>query len=109
MKETKVNVKLSDLGEGMGVFHDLRYTNDRYGGNQNEMTLEIRNESGNIIDVELGTLRKNEVTKEWDMVWEHNECDAVKVKVRGAIEHSEFLQMLQLILNAEKMVDIIKP
>jgi hypothetical protein len=33
----------------------------------------------------------------------------VRIKIRGSIEKSEFLQMLQLILDAEKMVSIIKP
>jgi len=105
-----IDVKLSDSGiEGAGIFHDLRYTNDRNGGNQNEMIFEIRNESGNTIHVEVGTLHRNEVTEKWDMVWQHGECDAIKVKVRGAIEHSDFSQMLQLILEAEKIVNIIKP
>ena len=107
---TKIDVKLSELGEGYGVFHDLRYSNDCYGGNQNEMKLEIRNMSGNTIDVQIGFNEKDERTGKWQYKWKPiSGLDGVRIKITGSIENNEFLQMLQLILETEKMVEIIKP
>jgi len=107
---TKIDVKLSELGEGYGVFHDLRYSNDCHGGNQNEMKLEIRNMSGNTIDVQIGFNEKDERTGKWQYKWKPiSDLDGVRIKITGAIENNEFLQMLQLILETEKMVEIIKP
>ena len=107
---TKIDVKLSDMGEGYGVFHDLRYANDCAGGNQNEMKLEIRNVSGNTIDIQVGFHEKDERTGKWQYKWKPlADMDGVRIKIRGSIENSEFLQMLQLILETEKMVEIIKP
>jgi hypothetical protein len=105
-----IDVKLSNSGENCGVFHDLRYANDNYGGNQNEMKLEIRNVSGNAIDIQIGRNKQSSLTGKWGYVWESiDDLDGVRIKIRGSIENSEFLQMLQLILETEKMVAIIKP
>ena len=110
MKTYKVNVQLSDSEiEGAGIFHNLKYSNDGYGGNQNQTVFEIRNESGNAIHVELGNLRKNEVTKEWDMVWQQGEFDSIRIKLYGALENRDFLTMLQMIVDAERITDIINP
>lgn len=107
---TKIDVKLSDMGEGYGVFHDLRYANDCEGGNQNVTKLEIRNVSGNSIDVQIGFNEKNERTGKYQYQWKPiSDLDGVRIKITGSIENSEFLQMLQLILETEKMVEIIKP
>lgn len=108
---SEVNVKLSDAGEDEAIFHDLRYTNDNYGGNRNEMTFEIRNWSGNEIEVEYAEYMQNPVTNKTELVWATDKpsFDAVRLTIRGACENSEFLRMLRLILEAEKMVSIIKP
>ena len=107
---TKIDVKLSDMGEGYGVFHDLRYENDCEGGNQNETVFEITNLSGNTLDVQVGFNEQNYKTKNWQWKWKPlSDMDGVRIKIRGSIENSEFLQMLQLILETEKMVEIIKP
>ena len=107
---TKIDVKLSELGEGYGVFHDLRYSNDCYGGNQNETVFEITNQSGNAINVQIGFNEKNERTGKYQYQWKPiSDLDGVRIKITGGIENSEFLQMLQLILETEKIVKIIKP
>jgi hypothetical protein len=112
---SKIDIKLSDLpndeyGGIWGVYHDLRYANDCYGGNQNEMKLEIRNVSGNAIDIQIGRNTQDSKSGKWQYRWESiDDLDGVRIKIRGSIENSEFLQMLQLILETEKMVEIIKP
>lgn len=94
-----IDVKLSQLGEGNGVFHDLRYTNDQYGGNQNDLTFEIHNISGNPIELTYTDGMGDE--------WICEQADKVKVRIKGGIEASELLNMLRLILEAEKMVQIL--
>lgn len=94
-----IDVTLSSLGEGNGVFHDLRYTNDQYGGNQNDLTFEIHNISGNPIELTYTDGMGDE--------WICEQADKVKVRIKGSIEAGEFLNMLHLILEAEKMVQIL--
>jgi hypothetical protein len=112
---TKIDVKLSDLpneeyGGNLGVYHDLRYANDNYGGNQNETLFEITNSSGNTLDIEFGFYEQNVQTDKWEWNWQTlRDVDGIKIKIKGGIENSEFLQMLQLILETEKIVKIIKP
>ena len=93
-----IDVRLSDLGEGHGVFHDLRYTNDNYGGNQNETTLEIKNISGNYIEIEIEDENGQHYTLE--------RAEMVKLKIKGSIENGEFLHTLRLIMEAEKITDM---
>ena len=113
---SKVDVALSNLStetEDYGVFHDFRYTNDRSGGNQNEMMFEVRNETGNGIFVEGCLSEYDEKTRKWSSDWydltSGRPLDGVRIHITGGIENSEFLHMLRLILEAEKMVSIIKP
>ena len=107
---TKIDVTLSDLGDGYGVFHDLRYANDCNGGNQNKTEFEITNQSGNTLDIEFGFFGQHPATDKWGWTWRPmKDVDGIKIKITGSIENSEFLQMLQLILETEKMVEIIKP
>lgn len=94
-----IDVKLSSLGEGHGVFHDLRYTNDNYGGNQNETTFAINNISGNPLEIQL----MNE-----DGTYLLENVDKLTIKIKGSIESGEFLNMLHLILETEKIVTILK-
>jgi hypothetical protein len=106
-----IDVKLSDSGiEGAGIFHNLQYTNDRYNGNQNKMTFEIINASGNDIEAEITLSVYDQKTKKYRKdVHKLESLYGIKLTIKGALEHSDFLNMLQLILEAEKMVDIIKP
>jgi hypothetical protein len=108
-----VDVTLSKSGEELGIFHDLRYTNDNEGGNSNASMLEITNQSGNDIFIEGCLLEQDPHTKKWSRTWydltSGRGLDGIRIHITGGIENSEFLQMLRLILEAEKMVDIVKP
>jgi hypothetical protein len=95
-----IDVTLGSLGEGNGVFHDLRYTNDQYGGNQNEITFELHNISGNPIELTYTDGMGDE--------WVCEQTDKIKIKIKGGIEAGEFLNMLHLILETEKIVTILK-
>lgn len=107
---TEIDIKLSDTGDNSAIFHDLRYANDREGGNSNITKLEIRNLSGNTIDVQIGFNEKNERTGKYQYQWKPiSDLDGIRIKITGQCENYEFLQMLQLILETEKMVEIIKP
>lgn len=107
-----VDVQLSRSGDDEAIFHDFRYTNDHESGNSNALMFEVENLSGNDIFVEYCVREQNE-----HGVWENNwydagrgqGLDAVRIHITGGIESSEFLRMLHLILETEKMVSIIKP
>jgi hypothetical protein len=93
-----LDIRYSDsLKEGEGHFHDVRYTNDHYGGNQNEMTLTIDNQCGNDIEIEFES-----DGKEYLCI-----VKKVKVRIKGEIEHGEFLRSLQMILEAEKISELL--
>ena len=113
---SRVDVQLSSLSgeEGhYGIFHDLRYVNNNEGGNGNTSMLEISNMSGNEIFIEGCMMEQDPTTKKWSRNWydlaNGQGLDGIRIYTTGSIENSEFLQMLQLILEAEKMVEIIKP
>jgi uncharacterized protein YwgA len=95
-----IDITLSNLGEGNGVFHDLRYTNDNYGGNQNQLTLTVNNISGNPMLIEL--------EDEDGRAYHLENTKKVTLNITGGIEAGEFLNMLRLILETEKIVDILK-
>lgn len=113
---SKVDVTLSDLSsaEGSyGVFHDLHYVNNNEGGNRNTSMFEINNMSGNELFIEGCVLEQDSKTGKWSRNWydltSGQGLDGIRVHITGGIENEEFLQMLRLILEAEKMVEIIKP
>lgn len=107
---TKIDVTLSDSEEGRGTFHDWRYTNDLYGGSHNVATLEVFNASGNSIEVEIGRMHTDMATGEHRVVWRHTgDFEAVRIRICGAFENADLLDMLQLVLSAERMAEVIKP
>ena len=93
-----LDIRYSDsLQEGEACFHDVRYTNDQYGGNQNETTFTIDNICGNDIEIEFDSDGKEylaNVTK-------------VKIHIKGSIENGDFLRALQMILEAEKISELL--
>ena len=104
-----INIKLSDKDEDSAAFHDYQYENDGVGGNREETIFSLSNVSGNGFDISLGYIRQNLKTGKWDTIWEQaSEIDKVKIMFNGAIEKNSFLDMLQLILDAEKIASIIK-
>jgi len=109
-----IDVQLGKSGEeDVGIFHDWRYTNDKEGGNGNQTTLEVSNESGNEIFVEGYILEQDPKTKLWERHWFDfaggRPLDGVRIHIQGGAENYDLLAMLRLILNAEKMHEIIKP
>lgn len=110
---SKVDVTLSSLGDGIGAFHDMRYTNDNEGGNGNSTMFEIENTGGNEIFVEMLVSevdpKTDSVVYSWRDINRGMGVDGIRIHITGSIENSEFLQMLRLILETEKMTEIIKP
>ena len=104
-----ITTQLSD-SDGWGAFHDLIYINDNHGGKHNITTFEIHNQSGYSIGVDLKTYEDNPVTGKREEVWTgRDDWESVRITIQGGAESSEFLQMLQLIIETERMVEIIKP
>lgn len=93
-----LDIRYSDsLQEGEACFHDFRYTNDQYGGNQNETTFTVENEGGNEIDIEF----------EYQGQKHNIKTNKVKITMRGGIENGDFLRALQTILEAEKISELL--
>jgi len=93
-----LDIRYSDsLKKDEGCFHDVRYTNDHYGGNQNETTLTIDNICGNDIEIEFESDGKQYLVN----------VKKVKVIMRGGVENGDFLRALQTILDAEKISELL--
>lgn len=93
-----LDIQYSDsLKDGEGCFHDIRYTNDQYGGNQNETTLTIDNICGNDIEIEFESDNKEYLSI----------AKKVKIRIKGGVENGDFLRALQTILDAEKISNIL--
>lgn len=108
---SKVDVNLCQSDENAAIFHDLKYKADHLGGNHTETEFEIENLSGNGLEIELATYqtdKRNRTTLVWHRV-SPRAFDGVRIKFRGSCENAEFLNMLRLILEAEKIVGIVKP
>jgi hypothetical protein len=98
---SKVECKYGDsLGKDECAFLDTYYSDDRYGGNQNEVVFELHNVCGNYIQAEF--VDTDGHTYAVDL-------DKIRLKIYGGIEAGQFLEALQLIVEANKVVDIIKP
>lgn len=109
---SKVDVNLSASGREEAIFYNLDYKADHQGGNHTETTFQIDNWSGNGIEVEVATYQTDKRTNQTKLVWHPvspRGFDGVRIQFRGSCENDEFLRMLQLILEAEKIVGIIKP
>jgi hypothetical protein len=85
------------LKEDEAYFHDVRYTNDQYGGNQNETTLTIDNICGNDIEIEFESDGKEYLSI----------AKKVKIRIKGGVENGDFLRALQTILEAEKISELL--
>jgi hypothetical protein len=109
---TPIKITLGDLGEHHGVFHELSYSNDNRGGNRNTITFKIQNISGNPLILEYGYAGRVEtsVGKNGGLTIEDvDDIQTVKIVIRGECEKEDFLNMLRLILETEKMFEIVKP
>ena len=111
---SEIDVQLGKIGEAdVGVFHDWRYINTKEGGNSNQTVLEVINESGNEIFVEGCVQEQDPLTKLWERRWFDlaggQGLDGLRIHIQGSAETYDLLAMLRLILDAEKMHQIIKP
>jgi hypothetical protein len=109
---SKVDVNLSDSGENAAIFYNLEYRANHFGGNHTETEFKIANWSGNELDIQVATYQTNATNRSelvWHTVGGASSFSGLKISFRGSCENDEFLRMLQLILEAEKMVEIIKP
>jgi hypothetical protein len=88
---------IDTLKKEESCFHDIKYTNDQYGGNQNEITFTVDNICGNDIEIEFES-----DGKEYLCI-----VKKVKVRIKGEIEQKEFLRSLQMILEAEKISELL--
>lgn len=104
-----VNVNLGSSDDQAAIFYDLKYQCDHQGGNHTETFFEIMNLSGNNMNVQVAAYQtQNGKTElQWSPV--NIQPDLLRISFRGSAENAEFLSMLKLILEAEKMVEIIKP
>ena len=108
---SKVDVDLCASGQDVS-FHNLAYKADHQGGNHTETTFVIENWAGNGLEIEVATYQTDKRTNQTKLVWHAvspRSFDGLRVKFRGSCENDEFLRMLQLILEAERIVGIIKP
>lgn len=103
-KTSTIDVSLGKTGEDAAVFLDVSYTNDNYGGNQNQITLKIKNVGGNDYDISYDCREGRE-----KVTYAVEGVDSIKIKIRGTMELSEFLRGLQMILDAEKISSITDP
>jgi hypothetical protein len=95
---TGIDIRYSDTLEANNLcYHDFRYTNDNYGGNQNQTTLEIENNGGNYLKVEMVDTEGNAYAVD---------LDKIKITLSGSIENNDFLQALRLIMETEKIIDL---
>jgi|LauGreSBDMM110SN_4_FD.fasta_scaffold274332_2 hypothetical protein len=98
---SKIECRYEDsLGKDECAYLDVHYSDDCYGGNQNEVVFELHNICGNYIQAEL-------VDTKGDIY--AVDLDKVKLKIYGQIEAGQFLEALQLIVETNKVVGIIKP
>lgn len=106
-----VDVDLESSDDQAAIFYNLRYRCDHEGGNNTETVFEITNLSGNWVTVQTALYATDERTQKTELMWETPlpQNDGVRLTFRGSAENAEFLSMLKLILEAEKMVGIIKP
>lgn len=94
-----IKVKLSESGVDTPMFHDYEYhypARNR-GANGDELTIGIENISGNLLSVSI-------LDKTGSCIADYQqEVDAVVIKIHGAIEHSDFFNMLKLIKEAHEV------
>lgn len=94
-----IHVKLSESGIDTPLFHDYQYyypARNR-GGNGDEFTLGIENVSGNLLSVSI-------LDKTGACIADYEQdVETVVIKVHGAIEHTDFFNMLKLIKEAHEV------
>ena len=94
-----INVKLSESGIHTPLFHDHQYyypaTNR--GANGDEFVLTLENKGGNFFSVVLYDEGDRRI------ITRHQDVSKISIVVDGGIEHTDFINMLKLILAAHEV------
>ena len=111
-----INMQLSDYyksneEDGKVAIHDWKYnTLGHRGSNSDTTVLQVDNVSGNGISVAVfGTRYNGHGNLEEYLIDTHIDITKVELLITGAWEHSNMLDALRYILNAEKMMAKLDP
>lgn len=104
-KTSTIDVALGKSGkEGDACFLDVSYKNDNYGGNQNKVILTLKNVGGNPFNIkytEYHNLQEHEFSLE--------DVFSISIEIGGTFERDDLIRGLQMILDAEKMSELMDP
>lgn len=94
-----IKVKLSESGIETPLFHDYEYyypARNR-GANADELTISIENKCGNFMSVALYDEGDRELLSSTQ------DISKIVITIDGAIEHTDFFNMLKLIKEAHEV------
>ena len=96
-------VSLSDLpaDEGAPGFMDVKYFTDQDVGNSAQTMLTLSDYGGAVINLYI----KSKYDK--DEIIEVKDVDSITIEFFGSCERDDFLRGLQMILSAEKILEIL--
>lgn len=98
-----IKVKLSESGMDTPGFHDYQYyypaTNR--GGNGDELVLTLENKSGNFFSVALYDEGDRKI------IARDQDISKISIVIDGGIEHTDFINMLKLIIAAHEVDDAL--
>jgi len=94
-----IKVKLSESGIDTPLFHDYeyRYPAKNRGANGDELVLIMENNSGNFFSVALYDEGDRQI------VSSNQSVSKILIQIDGAIEHTDFFNMLRLIKEAHEV------
>lgn len=94
-----IKVKLSESGIDTPLFHDYQYyyPASNRGANADEFVLTLENKGGNFFSVVLYDEGDRKI------ITRHQDVSKISIVVDGGIEHTDFINMLKLILEAHKV------
>ena len=94
-----IKVKLSESGIDTPLFHDYQYyyPASNRGANADEFTISIDNRCGNFMSVALYDEGDRELFSRIQ------DISKIVITINGGIEHTDFISMLKLILEAHKV------
>jgi hypothetical protein len=94
-----INVKLSESGIDTPLFHDYQYyyPAKNRGANGDELTISIENKSGNFMSVAVYDEGGSELLSSTQ------DISKIVITIDGAIEHTDFFNMLKLIKEAHEI------
>jgi hypothetical protein len=100
---SNIDVKLSKSGIDTPLFHDHQYfypaTNR--GANGDELVLTLENKSGNFFSVGLYDEGDREI------ISRDQDVSKIVIVIDGGIEHTDFINMLKLIIAAHEVCDAL--